>query len=50
MMQSCVVGKECNPEELSQKLMASGFDVIALVQTTAVADDDLVSEPHVAFG
>ncbi len=40
MLQSCVVGKECTPQDLCEKLSKSGFDVIVVTMTTAVADDD----------
>ena len=44
MVQTCIVGNQCEPRELSIKLTASHFDVVVLVVSAAVADDDPVRE------
>ena len=42
MLNSCVVGKGCDPEELSLKLEVAGFDVTVVMLTTVVAESDPV--------
>ena len=44
MLQTCIVGKQCEPGELRIKLTASPFDVVVLVLSAAVADDDPVRD------
>ena len=43
MVQSCVVGKQCRPYELCEVLRVSGFDVIVVIETMAVEEDDEVN-------
>ena len=42
MVQSCVVRKQCRPYELCKVLRVSGFDVIVVIETMAVEEDDEV--------
>ena len=42
MLNSCVVGKKCNPVDLSKKLAVAGFNVSVVMLTTAVAASDQV--------
>ena len=44
MMQTCIVGRQCEPNELDFCLTVSPFDVVVLVLSAAVADDDPVRE------
>ena len=44
MMQTCIVGRQCEPNELDSCLTVSPFDVVVLVLSAAVADDDPVRE------
>ena len=43
MVQSCVVGRECDPDELCEVLRVSGFDVIVVIETSAVEKMDKVN-------